>query len=429
MKKLKFKPIPSSLKNIPTQPGVYLYRNLNQKVIYVGKAINLKYRVQSYFNKKVNRHDNLVENIFSIEIILLNTELEAFLLEARLIKLYQPKYNIIQKDNKRYLYLAITKDKYPRIIQTRLPEDNTNLAEFYGPFTSSQSLTEMMRMIRKIFPFCADKKCSSKTPCFHYRLGLCPGVDIYPVYKYQQNIQKIRKFLNGDLNLLISDLNKSMIKSSKNQKFEQAQKYKKQIEMIKYLLGRYWHGNEDDKSIRQLGGLKELIVRYQGYDPYLIHRIECYDISNLSADIVVGSMSVFINAEPQTSEYRQFRIQEFKGDPQAIKEVLQRRFRHQEWLYPQIIIVDGGKGQVSSAFDVFNDLGLIGKIGLIGLAKEFETIIIPRISASGIKSWKEVNLPKFNQTLQMVQYLRDEAHRFAQKYYKKLHQKKLFLNG
>lgn len=414
-----------NLKTLPKTPGVYLYKNSKQKVIYVGKAINLRNRVKSYFVGRNKRNDDLIENIADIQTVIVKTELEALLLEARYIKQYHPKYNIIQKDNKRYLYVGITKDEYPRVIQTRLPENENNLADWFGPFTSSFGLKEIMRMVRKIFPYCSDLKCSPKTPCFYYRLNLCPGVGIVTLAEYKQNIQKIKKFLNGDISLLIKDLDKSMKTASKNLRYEEAQTYKKQIEMIQYFLGRYNRHDDDEKQEEQLAGLRELVVRYQGYDPYIIHRIECFDISNLGKNIIVGSMVVFTNGEPDNAQYRQFKVKNYVGDTEAIKEVIQRRLRHQEWLYPQIIVVDGGKGQISSAVGAFKELDLIGKIGLIGIEKEFETLVIPKLTESGIKSWKKINFARSNTTLQMIQHLRDESHRFAQRYYKKLHTKRL----
>lgn len=418
----KFKEL---LKIIPEGPGVYLYKNVGKKVIYVGKAINLRNRVKSYFVGKSRRNDDLVKNIDKIETVTIKTELEALLLEARLIKQYHPKYNIIQKDNKRYLYVAITEDEYPRIILTRQPENETNLTDWFGPFPSSYVLKEILRMIRRVFPYCSDKRCRPEAPCFYYRIKLCPGVGIISVNDYKQNIQKIKRFLNGEISYLVKDLEKEMNLASKELRYEDAQKDKNQIRSIEYLLGSYQKTDEEGKQEKQLAGLRDLVVRYQGFDPFITHRIECYDISNLGQEIVVGSMAVFTNAEPDNSQYRQFKIRKFGGDTEGIYEVIKRRLKHQEWLYPQIIIVDGGKGQVSSAFEAIKEMGMIGKVGLMGLAKEFETIIIPKFNSQKIISWKMVTFSRSNLTLQLLQHMRDEAHRFAQRYYKILHRKKI----
>ena len=416
-----------NLSKIPNKPGTYLFKNSNKEVIYVGKALNLRNRVKSYFigKSKENRTDNLLENIEKIDYQIVNTEMEALLLEARLIKQYHPKFNKLLKDDTRYLYVGITKEEYPRIKLIRQPEHEENLLDWYGPFPSSYSLKEILRFLRRIFPYCTDPRCSPKKPCFYYRIKMCPGVGIVPSSEYKKNITKIRMFLKGEVRSLLKKLEKQMILESANLKFEQAGETKKKIQMINNLLGKYQRTDEESKFGKQLAGLKEILIKYQGFDPFIIKRIEGYDVSNLGKGIVVGSMVAFINGEPDNSLYRQFRIDKFGGDTEGIYEILKRRLKHQEWIYPQLILVDGGKGQVSAAVKAVKDLGMLGKVGVLGLAKEYETIIIPRFGQDSIKGWKEISLTANSLPLQLLQHIRDEAHRFAQRYYKKIYKKNL----
>jgi excinuclease ABC subunit C len=196
--------------------------------------------------------------------------------------------------------------------------------------------------------------------------------------------------------------------------------------MVQDLLTRRPKSADEERVEKQLTQLKDLFIRYQSFDPYLIHRLEAYDIANLGGEIIVGSMVAFTEGEPDPSQYRQFKIlNQYQDDFEALKQILLRRLYHQEWIYPQVIVVDGGKGQVSALFEALKEKGLVGKIGLLGLAKELETIIIPKIHQSKITGWKTLNLSPNSPALQLLQHARDEAHRFAQRYYKKLHSKKV----
>jgi len=225
--------------------------------------------------------------------------------------------------------------------------------------------------------------------------------------------------LNGEVKPLISLLTKQMNLSSRKQKFEEAQGYKKQIEMIQNLLTKRPKSAEEERFVKRLEQLKNILIRYQNFDPFIIHRLEAYDISNLGKNIIVGSMVAFIGGEPDTSQYRKFRIfNQFQDDFGAIKQVILRRLNHQEWVYPQIILVDGGKGQISAAFEALKEKNLAGKVGLLGLTKELETIVIPEIKIDKIIGWKKLNLSTNSPALQLLQHSRDEAHRFAQRYYK-----------
>jgi len=416
--------------NLPKSPGVYLFKDKNQNVLYVGKAINIKNRVKNHFTDKNDelRHQNLLNLVEKIDFQVVSSEMEALLLETRLIKIYKPKFNVRLKDDKRYLYVGISKEKYPRIYLLRKPEIEKNLADWFGPFPTAQSLKEILRLLRRVFPYRSCPKLP-KIPksCLYYHLRLCPAPCINPVENYSQNIKKIRLFLNGQIKPLLNLLTKQMKQSAEELKFEEAQIYKKQIESIQYLLGKRPKSAEEEKTQKQLEQLKDLLIRYQGFDPFIIHRIEAYDVSNLGKEITVGSMVAFIEGEPASDQYRQFKIIGiFQNDVEALKQIIKRRLAHREWIFPQVILVDGGKGQISGAFGVLKEKNLAGKIGLLGLAKELETIIVPKILGNKIAGWKALNLSANSPVLQFLQAIRDESHRFAQRYYKKVYKKKAF---
>jgi len=419
-----------AIKNFPNQPGVYLFKDKSGNVLYVGKAINLRKRVKNYFEKNVgeNRINYLLESAKKIDYIVVNSEVEALLLEARLIKQYKPKFNVRLKDDKRYLYAGISKEDYPRVFLLRKPEQTSQLLAWFGPFPSAQSIKEVLRLLRRIFPYRSCRKMPKKV-CLYYHLNLCPGMCQYPLQKgsYLASIKKIKLFLEGKISFLVKKLEKQMKKEADNLAFEDAKEIHRQIETIKNMLGKFKKMPEEQRIRRALEWLRRIATRYQKTEPGIIHRLEAYDIANLGKEIIVGSMVVFVNGEPDPSLYRQFKIKKCSGgDPQALEEIIYRRLVHQEWLYPQLILVDGGKPQLSAAFSALKKAGLSSQIPLFGLAKKKETIIIPLIEKERIKGYKQIkNSPKAV-GLPILQFARDEAHRFAQRYYKKLHRRLIF---
>ena len=375
-------------KNLPSKIGVYLFKDKDGRVLYIGKALNIKRRIQDHYRSK---SESFLAQVGKIDYILADSEVESLLLEARLIKQYQPKHNISLKDGTRFLYVGITRGRYPIIKLIRQPEAETRLKDWYGPFPSSQSLREILRLLRRIFPYCTCNQKSLK-PCFYYHLKLCPGVNFQEVKDYAKTIGKIRLFLNGQIGLLTRSIKKEMQQASKNLEYEKAAEAKRQIIMIENLLRRPPKRSQDGHLQRQLEELKKLLILQQKFDPLIIHRLEAYDIANLGNKIVVGSMAVLSNGEPETSSYRQFKIRQvFRDDTAALREVITRRFQHPEWLLPQVILVDGGKSQVSTAFEVLLSNNLVNQIGLLGLTKKSETIIAPRILRGKIISWKTLN--------------------------------------
>lgn len=417
------------LKLLPQKPGVYIFRNSNKKIIYIGKALSLKHRVKSYFQKgrKDSKTLELVKNINDLKYIVVNSEFEALLLEARLIKQHKPKYNIVQKDSKSYLYIVISKDFPQRIFTARWGELDQSLSAWYGPFPSSQDAKRILNYIRRIFPFRSCKTLPKKT-CLYFDLHLCPGVCLDPK-NYEKTVSQIKLVLSGKISSLLKSLIKEMKKSSRDLNFEEAQINKKQIDSLTVLTGG-WQSAPQEKQdqLKAILLLRKLLVKYQGFDPVTINKIEGYDVSNLGKDIIVGAMVAFVDGQAEKGLYRKFNLKynlACQNDPEGIRQIIRRRLNHPEWLYPQLILVDGGKTQVSAAFEAVKEHNLEEQISLIGLAKEFETLIIPKIQKNKIAKWNTVKLSRRSPELQLLQSIRDESHRFAQKYYRSLHIKKV----
>lgn len=414
-------------KNLPNKPGVYIFKDKSGNVLYVGKAINLKNRVKNYFreNQENVRIANLLKKIAKIDFVKTASEFESLFLEARLIKQYQPKYNVQLKDDKRYLYVGLTNEKYPKVCFVRQPELE-KLSVWYGPFPTARAIRDTLRLIRRIFPFRSCKKLPKST-CLFYQLKLCPGMCVQKVPAYRQTIKSLKLLLSGQNEKLMIDLQKKMMQAASKLEYEEAALLKKQIQMMENLWQNYKRLPEGEVVQKKLESLRRLLTAKQGFEPFLIQRLEAYDVANLGQKIVVGAMVVFLEGEPGNKAYRQFKIRgSFEGDPEALKEVLLRRLNHPEWIYPQVILVDGGKGQVSAAFKALKEKNLSGQIGLVGLAKREETIIIPKIQKGKIISWSLINFDAHELGLQLLQQARDEAHRFAQRYYKKLHRRVTF---
>ena len=412
---------------MPTYSGVYLFLNKEGDVIYVGKAKNLKKRVSSYFSSKDlgEKTRILVSQINKIDFIEVSSEIEAFLLEEKLIKKYVPRYNIKLIDGKQYPSLKITvQDEYPKILLIRKQIKDGSV--YFGPFTSANSLRMVLKILRRIFPYQNVLNHPNKL-CLYYHLKLCPCPYVTKDKNYRKTILHIIDFLNGKTKKVTDELEKERDLFSKNEDFEQAQDVQKKIDSIKLITSNVYKPFEYelnpnlriDVIYKELDDLKDILIK-NGVKVSDLNRIECYDISNTSGLNATGSMVVFTNGEKDTSSYRRFKIKKFYGnkpnDFAMMQEVLGRRLKHKEWLTPSLIIVDGGKGQISSVKEVLDRIK--ADIPLVGLAKREETIITA--------DFKEIKLPKNSKSLHLVMRLRDEAHRFAITYHKKLRSKFIF---
>lgn len=440
------------ISKLPAKPGVYFFKNSKGETIYIGKAINLKNRVKSYFqriNQLLPFTQKMVSEIKNIEIKVLHSEFEALLIEAKLINDQQPYYNIRSKDDKRFLMIAVSCDPYPRIYTVRRRqslwrhEAGKKVAEevYFGPFPSSSDVKMVLKTIRRIFPYCtcinakrAKMNAKNAKACMYYHLGLCPGCCIgYPKIKYRRTIKKIIRLLNGDTKGLIRQLTKEMKTASKKQDFEGAAVIKKQIESLNYVTLN-WQVLTNEGLALELGmdQLQQTFKEAKQILPQLtsLSRVECYDISNLYGKEATGSLVVFSNLIPDKNQYRKFRIRQLQSpdDTAMLYEVLNRRLNHPEWSYPDLIVVDGGKGQISGAFAALRNYQST-IIPLVGLTKKEETIIRPNITGFSIINFEEIRLPRNSSFLKLIQALRDESHRFAKKYHILLRKKKLINEG
>ncbi len=401
--------------NLPVKPGVYIFKDAEGKPLYIGKAINISKRVRSHFaNAKGDiKSDALTGRIKSIDTKVVDSELEALVLEANLIKRYSPIYNSQLKDDKDYLYIKITNDKFPRVLTAR-KRDLENSLYYFGPFPSASKVRSTLKLLRRVFPYSACKP-GQKRPCLFFHLDLCPGVCAGKISKkdYKKNIRKLKLFLEGKKQAVLDTLEREMQTASKSFKYEEASDLKKKGEAVKYItrpvraVEEYME--EDTTSLREKE-TKEL-TEVLGLEKSPV-RIECYDISNILGQHSVGSMVVFVKGESDKAEYRRFKIKRVKGinDPAMMAEVLSRRLQN-SWQMPDLIVVDGGKQQLNASVSVVKDLGL--KIPVISLAKRLEEIFVPGRDAP-------VRLDRKSDALKLVQRLRDEAHRFAITYHRKL---------
>lgn len=420
------------LARLPSKPGVYFFKNKLDNIIYIGKSVNLKNRVTSYWqNKNIGFYTKkMVKEIADIDFKICNSEFEALLLEAKLINLYQPEYNTRHKDDKSFLGISISQEEYPRVFASR--DLKLKKTAFIGPFPSSQEVRQVLKILRQIFSYRSCKRLSKKT-CLYYHLRLCQGCCIgYPKKEYKKTINKIKNFLNGNIKALIRQLEKEMKQTSKVMDFEKAAVLKKQIQAINYVVLNWQSLASSSLSINLAKDEKEKVLfEAKKILPQLknLKRLEAYDVSNILGKQAAGSMVVFKNFIPAKDQYRRFKINKVyePDDVAMIEEIVQRRFKHQDWQYPSLIIIDGGKGQVGAAFSVLRDLDLIKKILILGLTKpakgwsasggKEETIIKPRIKKASIIGWQEIKLEKNNAFLILIQQLRDESHRFARKYH------------
>jgi excinuclease ABC subunit C len=391
------------IKSLPVQPGVYLMKDGQGRVIYVGKAANIKKRVSSYFRKSGLPYKNeaLVRQICNIEAITTDSEHEAFLLESRLIKQLQPHYNISLKDDKSFPFIKITRQSFPRFfIGRKKPGENV---EYIGPYTDAKSLRLALKFLRKVFPFCSCHK-FPKRECLNFFLGLCPAPCTGRISQkeYSKSIRDLKHFLKKGSLSLIKDLQQRMQRASQSRNFEQAIKLREKIRALSLLCQQGRPGSW------QLLGLDR--------PP---RRIEAFDISNLFGKEAVGSLVTFVDNRPYKQGYRRFRIRAVEGidDYMMLREVLSRRYSRllkENLARPDLVVIDGGKGHLNTAWQELKSLGL--DIPIIAIAKEEELIY------TVIRN-NPLNLGRDSVVLQLIQHVRDEAHRFAIKYHKLLRKK------
>jgi excinuclease ABC subunit C len=532
------------IKTLPDNPGVYQFLDEKSKIIYVGKAKSLKKRVASYFNKDsslTGKTSVMVKNIHNIRHIIVNTELDALLLENNLIKKYQPRYNVNLKDDKSFPWICVKNERFPRVFPTRnLVRDGSS---YFGPYASVRMMNTLLDLVRQLYPLRNCKLNLSEKNiengkfkvCLEYHLGNCKGPceGLQSEEDYNAAVTEIKEIIKGNISTVLSNLRALMKKYADEMAFEKAHTVKEKIELLEKYQSKSMVVNprihnvdvfsiisdanagyvnwlrvingaivqahtiemkkkldESDKELltiaitefrqrfesdahevivpvrpgiawpdttytvpkigdkKQLLELSERNARYYLLEkqkqqelvdperhtkrilstlkkdlhlPELPAHIECFDNSNMLGDYPVAAMVCFKDARPSKKDYRHFNIKTVDGpnDYASMEEVIYRRYKRlmdEEQPLPQLIVIDGGKGQLSSAVASLEKLGLRGKISIIGIAKRLEELYFPDDPIP-------LHIDKKSETLKVIQYLRDEAHRFGIMHYRKKHQK------
>ncbi|MBC6366344.1 excinuclease ABC subunit UvrC [Algoriphagus sp. AK58] len=537
--------LPEDHLSLPDHPGVYKYFNSENELIYVGKAKSLRKRVSSYFNKNTGvnlKTRRMVKEIVRIEITLVDSELDALLLENNLIKKIQPKYNILLRDDKTYPYLLITKESFPRIFPTRklIPKRGT----YFGPFANVKAMNNVLDLIRELFTI---RTCNLDLSylkinegkykvCLEYHIGNCQGPCVGKQMEsaYLRDLEHAKHILKGNLGLAKSYFRQEMQAFAENLEFEKAQKMKEKLDLLEKYQAKSLITNpsianldvctvvSDEKNayvnymrvkngamitsknvelkkrldeteeellitalirlqdqfqsdaeeilvniepenpieglnltVPKIGDKKKLIelslknALYYKKEKALLQglnqdkkdrvirqlqqdlslqeipdHIECFDNSNIQGTSPVASMVCFLNGKPAIKEYRHFHIKTVEGpnDFASMKEIVTRRYKRlleEEKTLPKLVVIDGGKGQLSSAVEALQELGIYGKMPIIGIAKRLEEIYFPGDSYP-------IHIDKKSESLKLLQRIRDEAHRFAITFHRKVRSKNAF---
>lgn len=374
------------VKKLPLTPGVYIFIDKNNKPLYVGKATSLRRRASQYFRPDIDpRIGEMVGKARKIRHHKVDTVLDAIVLEANLIKKYWPKYNVKDKDNRSFIFLVIPKTDYPRPLIVRGRElqkfsaDAFSLggAKIFGPYQSQTVIKNALKIIRRVFPYSTCKPLSaggSGKPCFDYHLGLCPGACVGAISKqdYQKNIDNIILFLKGEKKRLLKKLAK-----------------------------------ENPSAASALQHIQDVtLISREDVGPATFHRIEGYDVSHFAGKETYGSMVVLANGQPDNSQYRLFKIKTVtNNDLEALKEMVERRFKHPEWPRPDLILIDGGKPQVDFIYKTLAKNRIA--IPMLGISKlQNDKLIFPAGAKQTFKELAEINR-------RVLLRARDEAHRFA----------------
>jgi len=434
-------------RELPKAPGVYAFFK-GKQILYIGKAGNLKDRVTTHFTQPSWRDNLFVDEVEKIGYLKTESDIDALLMESALIKKVQPKYNVMWKDDKNYFFVAITKNGLPCVTLTHRPvlkaqEKKGERTEYLGPFTEGKSIKRALSFLRRVFPYYAVKK-HGKLPCPWCHLNLCPGPN--PDEKaYKKDIAMLTAVLKGKKTFVQRQLEKEMKEAAKREDYERAASYRDQF----LALGRVI-------SHAKLLLKEPDTVSWESIEPQLqkllktkkrISRIEAYDISNTQGLEATGSQVTFLKGLPAKESYRKYKIQWRPGrsttprrgglgararqtqavvsgpnDFAMMQELVSRRLTHREWPYPQVMVIDGGKGQLSSAKKAL-DASQVKNIILVSLAKREEELFFVGKPASV----RVRDLPRSVENLFLA--IRDEAHRFAISYHRHLRSKAMIRNA
>lgn len=446
MEKIKFIK-EKKFETLPKISGVYFFYN-KKELLYIGKAVNIKNRVKNHFFQPSYRDKFFTDKIDRIGFIKTNSEIEALILEANLIKKYQPKFNIVWRDDKNYFYVAIfeNKNKIPYVFITHQPKP-TQKAKYIGPFVEGTALKRTIRFLRKAFPYYINKT-HPKNKCTWCHLDLCPGPYeelLSPsaqlrtsgkLDEYKNNIKKLILVLRGKSSAVLRSLKKEMKSLAKENRFEEAGKVRDKIYALQYIMSHTsvisTVNSQATSDVARLNFQRQWEKTQKNLQIILnfnqeISRIECYDISNIQGKFATGSMVVFKNGKPEKNQYKKFKIKatEEPNDILMLKEVLQRRFDHKKWEYPQVILIDGGKAQLNAGIEAKKSGSPSSanwqskKIKIMSIAKRNKELFVEGEALPVLLK----SLPR--EIYNLILQLDSEAHRFAIAYHKKLRKKNL----
>lgn len=408
--------VKQKLKQLPMGAGVYFHKNQAGEIIYVGKAAVLRNRVRQYFQKteKDPKTQALVEEIFDVEWREVETEMDALFLESEMIKRYQPKWNILLRDDKNVTYVKVNFQlEVPYVEFTRVPLDDG--AVYVGPFYGGAAIKKAMRCLRKIFPY-YDKPYNGKKSLYT-DLKLTPRIEIGEgnLTSYKRSLRRLVLFLEKGRKNLTLKMEKEMKRAAAREDFELAAELKNQLYQMREIQKKIIFSDREFVDLSKDQALMELAVLAGSKKPP--RRIEGYDISHHGGENAVASMVVFTNGVSERTAYRKFKIKQSKNNDFAnMREVLERRLKHQEWPLPDLFLIDGGAPQLRAVKEVLEPLN----IPYLGLSERFEMIVKPTP-----EGYREIALPMDSHTLKLLQRIRDEAHRFAISYHTYLKRKSM----
>lgn len=433
--------IEAKLKQLPKTPGIYFHKNSAGEIIYVGKAGVLRNRVRQYFQTS-RAHDPkteaLVLEIADIDWMEVASELEALFLEAEMVRRYMPRYNILLRDDKSMVYIRIDyASDYPTVSTTRRPLDDN--ARYFGPYLSTLSVRQALKLLRRIFPFATRRIGGQKRASLHYHIGLDPGLEEgkTSLEDYRANLRKMMAVIEGKRGSVEKEFERDMKNAAKAKNFELAAKYRNQLQALQNLTRQVIFSDKEFQDITKDHALGEL-VDLLGLAKFPA-RIEGYDISHMSGTDVVASMVVFTNGVSNKGEYRKFKTKkDHNNDFYNMHETIKRRLSEKNikaWGKPNLVLIDGGKGQLDAALKARNEMGHESLV-FVGLAKREEQIVLHNSQSnvtlnttvlrklSGYTTVSQdftlINLPGTSNAVKLLQRIRDESHRFAVSYHSTL---------
>lgn len=422
-------------KQLPADAGVYFFCDEKGVPLYIGKAIDIRTRIKQHYTDTINpKERQIIKNSRLIKWEVTNSEFDALILEANLVRKLLPKYNAELKDDKSPIYIVFTKGEFKKIRLVRKRDLTGDEAFIFGPMDSAYHTRYLLRHLRRIIPFCTEKRITKK-PCFYSQVGLCnpcPNAitqvkdkTLYNQMKeeYQRNIRRLMSIFKGDGRRLVKILEKEMEAYSEKEDFEMAAYLRDKIAYLERLFTDSITIDEhlDEANFTEFLREKENKELQDILNLKQLGRVECYDVSNMGFQDATASMVVFEQGAPIKDEYRRFKIKKKRRfDPEMLLEVLERRLTHKEWMRPDLLIIDGGTPQLLKIYPAltskYKDLPEI-----IGIAKHPDRILIAR-------SLTYLELPSDSLALHYVQRIRDEAHRFAKKYHLLLRRKSFVFN-